>query len=495
MGANTAVQAQSPAAGKNKAVGTMHTRSKYVYHYFWVLLGLWGLVIAVLIFNEYRHQEQAIRETAAAEATAYLNKEQATRMWAAARGGVYVPVSEQTPPNPFLRDVPERDIQTPGGQKLTLMNPAYFTRQIMDQYAAQYDVRGHITSLDPTRPETTPDAWERDALLAFEEGAHEVAEITAIEGRPYLRIMKPLVAEAQCLKCHATQVNRIGDIRGGVSVALPMDAYRKKFRKAMAAHGLSLGVLWLLGSMGLGFVTWKLALVMKKHDQAESLLRADEKQLKRLFARLFNYQDIQRKSVAHEIHEEIAQSLAAIKLRLETLVVNDPLCHPPLAAHIMELSRQIDAVVQLARQVTKRISPIVMDDLGVKTAVLSLCRHAMQPEASGQIETHIEMDERLVPDDLKIVLYRILEELLSLASRHCRDGRCAVSIHTSDEKMVLEIQLRNAHLDRLTAGPEGELSIAVVRHRAASSGAALTIDSDEAGITTIRVCWPLGEKQ
>jgi glucose-6-phosphate-specific signal transduction histidine kinase len=50
-----------------------------------------------------------------------------------------------------------------------------------------------------------------------------------------------------------------------------------------------------------------------------------------------------------------------------------------------------------------------------------------------------------VPDDLKIVLYRILEELLSLASRHCRDGRCAVSIHTSDEKMVLEIQLRDAH--------------------------------------------------
>jgi hypothetical protein len=34
MGANTAVQAQSPAAGKNKAVGTMHTRSKYVYHHF-----------------------------------------------------------------------------------------------------------------------------------------------------------------------------------------------------------------------------------------------------------------------------------------------------------------------------------------------------------------------------------------------------------------------------------------------------------------------------
>lgn len=477
-----------------KAVREMHSRSRHVTHYFGVLFGLWGVVILLLLLGEYRHQHQTIRETAAAEATAYLNKDQATRLWVAELGGVYVPVTQATPPNPFLSHLPERDIRTPGGQRLTLMNPAYLIRQITARYSAQHDVRGHLTSLNYFREETAPDAWERSALTAFEDGAQEVAEIADIEGRPFFRIMKPLVAEAQCLKCHATQVNKIGDIRGGVSVALPMDAYRDQFRKAMAAHGLSLGVLWLLGSMGLGFVTWELARVMKKHDQAESLLRADEGQLKRLFARLFHYQEIERKSVALEIHEEIAQSLVAIKLHLEALIVDDPLCKPLPATHIMEISNQIDEVVQLARQVTKRLSPIIIDDLGVKTAVLSLCRDAVRAGTGRRIETHIAIDERLVPDDLKIVLYRILEEMLSLASRHCRDGRSTISIRTSDEKMVLELQLRNVPLDLLTAQPNSELSIAVVRHRAASSGAAVTIEPDQTGITTIKVCWPLGEK-
>lgn len=471
----------------------MHTRSRHVYHHFLVIFGLWVLVITVLVFTEYRHQDQNVKNIATAEALSYLNKQEATRNWAAARGGVYVPITEETPPNPFLSHVPERDIISPGGQNLTLMNPAYMTRHMMDQYAAQYDVRGHITSLKPTRPETAPDAWERSALAAFAAGARQVAEITTIEGRSYLRIMKPLMAEGSCLKCHSSQVDNVGDIRGGVGVALPMDAYRGQFRKAMVSHGLSLGVLWLLGSMGLGFATWKLSSVMKKHDQAESLLRADEQQLKRLLSRLFHYQEIERKTVAMQIHEEIAQSLGATRRHIEILLLDDQQPPTHLTDRLETIIGQLDGIVRLARQVTKRISPILLDDLGIKTAVLSLCRDAMCAGTCMRIETDITMDENLVQNDLKIVVYRILEELLSLSSRHCHDGRCSISLRTSSEKLVLEVQLRGASPDMLKTLPGDELSIDVARNRAVTSGAAFIIASDEGGIITIRSCWPLGE--
>jgi hypothetical protein len=46
------------------------------------------------------------------------------RRWNAMHGGVYVPVTKETQPNPYLYDIPERDITTPSGKRLTLMNPA-----------------------------------------------------------------------------------------------------------------------------------------------------------------------------------------------------------------------------------------------------------------------------------------------------------------------------------------------------------------------------------
>jgi len=57
-----------------------------------------------------------------------------------------VPVTDNTPPNPWLSNLPERDISTPSGKKLTLINPAYMTRQVHELGAKQFGLQGHITS-------------------------------------------------------------------------------------------------------------------------------------------------------------------------------------------------------------------------------------------------------------------------------------------------------------------------------------------------------------
>jgi len=81
-------------------------------------------------------------------------------------------------------------------------------------------VRGHITSPKHFRPETAPDEWERSALLAFERGDKEAIEFTEIEGKPYLRFMRPMIAKKSCLKCHAKKDYKMGDVRGGVSISV-----------------------------------------------------------------------------------------------------------------------------------------------------------------------------------------------------------------------------------------------------------------------------------
>ncbi|MEO5349883.1 MAG: response regulator [Magnetococcus sp. YQC-3] len=157
-----------------------------------------------------------------------ISKDLAFRHWATRHGGVYVPVDERTPPNQHLAHLPERDITTPSGKQLTLMNPAYMLRQIMDEHSDLYGTRGKITSLKPLNPANAPDPWEEKALRRLESGEEEAVMEVVGEGLDAsLRLLRPMMTKKGCLKCHEHQGYKEGDMRGGISVKLPLRSFRE----------------------------------------------------------------------------------------------------------------------------------------------------------------------------------------------------------------------------------------------------------------------------
>lgn len=214
------------------------------------------------------------KKLAANLARAYFDKDQAFRLWGASHGGVYVPVTEKTPPNPYLSHVPDRDIRTPQGKLLTLMNPAYMIRQVQKDFSEFYGIGGRLTSDKFTRPENAPDVWEMDAIQQFKNGAHEVQDYVTIGGEPYLRIMKPLIAEKSCLKCHAQQGYKEGDIRGGIGVNLPLAGLVAKKTSQKISLAASFGFVYFIGLLGI-------VVGMKKLEKRESDRTAAIEALKR----------------------------------------------------------------------------------------------------------------------------------------------------------------------------------------------------------------------
>lgn len=180
-----------------------------------------------------------------------LQKDYTYRAWNAKHGGVYAPVTKETPPNPFLSHIPNRDIIIAEGKKLTLINPAYMTRQVHVLGEELYGLRGHITSLNVIRPENKPDQWERSALQQFEEGAEEVTELVTLENLPFMRVMTVMQTKESCLKCHATQGYKVGDIRGGISVSVPMQQIIASVKKRMFVDSLYHLLIFLVGVAGL----------------------------------------------------------------------------------------------------------------------------------------------------------------------------------------------------------------------------------------------------
>ncbi len=246
--------------------------------YIWMLVVVWtGCVLASLGWNLVQQRKETL-EVARTSARVAYEKNLIYRRWNAKHGGVYVPVSEKTPPNPYL-NVAERDITTPSGRALTLVNPAYMTREVHEMAMAVYGVQGHITSLNPIRPENAPDPWENQALEAFRRGAKEVSSVEEMKGEDYLRLMSPLLTERGCLQCHAVQGYKLGDIRGGISVSVPMSPLWAIEQSVVIRLSLAHGFLWLLGLIGIGFGTSRLRRQIYQRKRAEETLRASEENL------------------------------------------------------------------------------------------------------------------------------------------------------------------------------------------------------------------------
>jgi len=209
-----------------------------------ILIG-WTLLIGLLLFwNLYTQKKTAIL-LAENNARVSWEKDVLFRLWAARHGGVYVPVSKNTPPNPYL-DVPNRDV-TINGRPYTLVNPAYMTRQLYEMAKKKLAIQGHITSLKPIRPANKADLWEHKALVSFEHGQKEFKEVVHINGQPYMRLMRPFITKKACLRCHAKQGYKIGDIRGGISITVPLSSYLAQYAINAKRLWIAFAGIWLAG--------------------------------------------------------------------------------------------------------------------------------------------------------------------------------------------------------------------------------------------------------
>ena len=255
-----------------------------------VVAGMWTLVVAVSLISNLRQQRQETLEVAREAARTAYEKDVAYRRWNAQHGGVYVPITEETPSNPYLQAVANGPIdvlafasngtEDDDGLALTLVNPAYMTRQVHEISAEAYGVHGHITSLDPIRPANAPDPWEREALQAFEEDVTEVSEVREVAGGRVMRLMRPLITEDGCLTCHAEQGYEVGDVRGGISVSIPMAGLQTAAQKHVRVSRINHGALWVIGLAIIGGGGYALQDSVKTLQESEarhrSLIRAVE---------------------------------------------------------------------------------------------------------------------------------------------------------------------------------------------------------------------------
>jgi signal transduction histidine kinase len=193
----------------------MKLRSKFAFLLGLVVLSTFGATF----YLAASFQEQIVIGQAERQARMLSRQVLLTRRWVADHDGLFVIKKPGVESNPYLAS---SEIIDQSGQVYVKRNPALVTREL-SEYAAQVDFcRFRVTSLRPVNPNNAPDAFERQSLLDFETGREETFEIFRGEKGRTLRYMTPLKVEESCLPCHAEHGYQVGNIRGGLSLEVPI---------------------------------------------------------------------------------------------------------------------------------------------------------------------------------------------------------------------------------------------------------------------------------
>jgi diguanylate cyclase (GGDEF)-like protein len=192
----------------------------------WFYIQVTAVLVVFMTFGFvglYLRTESLLSDQALAQARSYVDLVVTTRAWNAHYEGVYVEKKPGVETNPFLLRLGlTPDITTSDGRVLTMRNPAIMTREVSDMLLKRGGAAFSLTSLNPVNPANSPDAWERTTLKSFTSGTKEAWTTDRSKPVPLLRYMRPLFVESTCMACHASQGYRVGDIRGGVSVSVPL---------------------------------------------------------------------------------------------------------------------------------------------------------------------------------------------------------------------------------------------------------------------------------
>ncbi|MFA5112580.1 MAG: PAS domain S-box protein, partial [Desulfobaccales bacterium] len=164
-----------------------------------------------------------------------------------------------------------------------------------------------------------------------------------------------------------------------------------------------------------------------ERKRAEEALRESEKRLRFLTSQLLTTQERERKRISMELHDELGQSLAVLKLQIRAIerALGDK--QQDLKLSCEELLSYLDGVIDNVRRLSRDLSPSVLEDLGLQSAL----KYLINRFSEHYIVSHafeVEELDHLFPSEAQIIIYRIFQECLTNISKHAGATEVAVAI-------------------------------------------------------------------
>lgn len=220
-----------------------------------------------------------------------------------------------------------------------------------------------------------------------------------------------------------------------------------------------------------------------------------EEQVKSLSLKVLEAHELERKLVAQEIHDSIGASLAAIKYGLEKKLDAMGEMSYSGKTSLEQIIVTVQDTIEESRRISTNLRPSLLDDLGLLPTIRWFCREFQNLYSDIRIESQIDIQENQIPEPLKTVIFRILQEALNNIAKHSGADLVHLSLGCANEKIVLNIDDNGKGFD--VEGVESSKSSArglglySMNDRAGLSGGLFQIQSTTGTGTSIMASWPI----
>jgi PAS domain S-box-containing protein len=224
--------------------------------------------------------------------------------------------------------------------------------------------------------------------------------------------------------------------------------------------------------------------------ESERMLRQNESDLRRLAGRLIYAQEEERSRIARELHDDLAQRLAVVAIdvgRLEQQLMDPP---APFREELHGMKNGIVRISQDIHSLSRQLHPSILDDLGLIKAVEAECAGFSKREGIEVLFNH-ENIPGVIPKDVSLSLYRIIQEGLRNISKHACAEHASVSLQGIDHDVLLSVQDDGIGFDWAEAKENPGLGFSSMRERARLIRGELSIKSEPEKGTVITVRAPL----
>ncbi len=223
-------------------------------------------------------------------------------------------------------------------------------------------------------------------------------------------------------------------------------------------------------------------------------LRESENRLRDLSTALLSAQERERKLIAQEIHDSMGASLAAAKFKVEGALDQIGDGNPQTTGVLKGVIPILQGTIEEARRIQMSLRPSVLDDLGILATINWFCRQFQSTYSHIRIKQEIGIQEHEVPDSLKIVIYRVLQEALNNTAKHSKASVVLLYLQKAEKAIQLVIRDSGQGFDlaetQSRKGTRG-LGLDSMRERTELSGGSFSIESRQGAGTVIRATWPL----
>jgi PAS domain S-box-containing protein len=228
--------------------------------------------------------------------------------------------------------------------------------------------------------------------------------------------------------------------------------------------------------------------------RTEDLLRDSEELLRRLSSELITAQEIERKRISRELHDDLGQALSLIKLRLGYIEEHLQTNQEPLKQHCADTIHFIDQTIEDVRRLSHDLSPSVLEDLGITLAIRKLIQGVVELHSNIHIDHTIVDIDQVIPKELHINLYRIIQEALTNILKHADARNISIVVKQEDGKVIVLIDDDGKGFDVQQAlsviTVEKGLGLASIQERIRMIGGTLDINSQPGKGTRITLRIP-----